>query len=65
MSEEMKDPSKLQWECCDGTPEEDHDWKLIPGDSSVGEGDQMECRQCGKIREATEEESRDSYFDEE
>lgn len=51
------------WDCADGTPEEDHDWKLIVGDSSVGEGDYMECRQCGKEREATEAEIADSWHD--
>jgi hypothetical protein len=51
----------MPWECYDGTPEEDHDWKLIAGDRSVGEGDHMECRACGKTREATEQEVTDSY----
>ena len=51
------------WECRDGTPDEDHDWKLVCGDPSVGEGDYMECRACGKTREATEDEITDSYDD--
>ena len=51
------------WDCADGTPDEDHDWILIPGDSSVGEGDYMECQQCGKTRDATEREIADSYDD--
>lgn len=51
------------WDCRDGESDEDHDWKLIPGDSSVGEGDFMECRQCGKTRNATEREIADSYDD--
>lgn len=52
------------WDCKDGTPGEDHDWRLVPGDTSVGEGDYMVCNQCEKERIATEEESRDSYCDE-
>lgn len=51
------------WDCADGTPNEDHDWRLICGDSSVGIGDYMECRVCGKEREATEQEIDDSYYD--
>lgn len=51
------------WQCNDGKPDEDHDWVLIPGDSSVGESDYMECCQCGKTREATEKETQDSYHD--
>jgi hypothetical protein len=53
------------WDCADGTPEEDHDWILICGDPSVGLGDYMECAQCGKEREATEQEIADSYCDDE
>jgi len=56
-------PPVSAWECKDGTPDEDHNWKLIAGDSSVGEGDYMECRECGKTREATEQEVADSYND--
>lgn len=51
------------WDCADGTPDEDHDWVLIPGDRDVGDSDYMECAQCGKTREATEEEIADSYND--
>lgn len=53
----MKVPN---WDCADGTPDEDHDWKLVGGDRSVGEGDIVECEQCGKQREPTE----DDYYDE-
>lgn len=51
------------WYCRDGTPDEDHDWVLVPGDRSVGEGDYMECAQCGKQREATDSEISTSYED--
>ena len=51
------------WDCMAGTSEEDHDWILIPGDPSVGEGDYMECAQCGETREPTEQEIIDSYND--
>lgn len=51
----------MAWECHHGTPDEDHNWKLVVGDSSVGEGDYMECRACGETRPATEQEVRDSY----
>jgi hypothetical protein len=51
------------WDCRDGTPDEDHDWKLVSGESDVGLGDVMVCRQCGKEREATDDEIRDSYDD--
>ncbi len=44
------------WECNDGTPNEEHDWVFVGGDRSVGEGDYMECRQCGKERAATDDE---------
>jgi len=44
-----------KWECRDGTPEEDHDWKEVHdwgGDPDVVHGtfniDYLECRQCGK-----------------
>ncbi len=42
------------WDCKAGTPDEDHAWKLVPGDRDVGEGDYMECAACGETREATE-----------
>ncbi|MEY2875853.1 MAG: hypothetical protein RLZZ373_3224 [Pseudomonadota bacterium] len=51
----------MTWECLDGLPDEDHDWSLLAGDESTGEGDSMVCRQCGKTREATHDETRDSY----
>ena len=51
------------WGCADGTPDEDHDWKLIPGEPDVGIGDVMECEQCGKQREPTDQEVQDSYCD--
>lgn len=52
-----------EWNCADGTPEEDHDWFLICGDRDVGEADYMKCVHCGKTREATEQEIADSYDD--
>lgn len=39
------------WDCADGTPEEDHDWRFVAGDCSVGEGDHVECAQCGEERD--------------
>lgn len=44
------------WNCADGTPDEDHDWRMR-------HGTHMECRQCGKTRDATESEIADSYHD--
>jgi hypothetical protein len=51
------------WDCKAGTADEDHAWKLVPGDRDVGEGDHMECKACGETREATEQEIADSYHD--
>jgi hypothetical protein len=46
------DPDGKEWDCRDGTLEEDHDWRFVGGDEATGEGDYMECRQCGKTRDA-------------
>lgn len=51
------------WDCRDGTPDEDHDWRLIPGEPDVGTGDQMQCQQCGRERPATDDEIAASYDD--
>lgn len=56
------EPAK--WDCRDGMPDEDHDWRIVCGDQSVGLGDYMECRECGKTREATDQEIADSWVDE-
>lgn len=47
------------WDCST----DDHDLKFIPGDSSVGEGDYVECRYCDYSRAATEDEIAGSYAD--
>ncbi len=59
------------WDCADGTPEEDHDWKFVSdwyGDdpgviNGTADCSFMRCEQCGKEREPTEAEIRDSYSD--
>lgn len=40
-------PLPAEWDCAIGTPEEDHDWHFVVGDSSVGESDAWVCRACG------------------
>jgi hypothetical protein len=56
------------WECHDGTPDEDHDWRISVdtiGDYGVVNGTAREysmvCRACGKEREATEREISDAW----
>jgi hypothetical protein len=51
----------LTWDCGDGTPDEDHCWRLISdwyGDPGVINGtadcSYMQCRYCGKQREPTD-----------
>lgn len=62
----------MTWDCKDGTPEEDHDWRLQTddfGDPGVINGCgviyYMQCRQCRKEREANEQEIQDAYNDHE
>lgn len=43
--------SPLVWDCAIGTPDEDHDWHFVGGDSSVGVSDAWVCRACGKVDE--------------
>jgi hypothetical protein len=53
----------MTWQCNHGTPDEDHRWRLMGGDRSVGEGYWMECRECGETKEATEKDIQDAYND--
>lgn len=67
-----QDHSQPKWDCADGTPEEDHDWKVISdwyGDPDVINGTQTfyikRCRQCGKEVDATDDDIRDAYAEDE
>lgn len=61
---------KPKWDCADGTPDEDHDWKWISdwyGDPGVINGtadcSYWECRVCGKVDENREPPSTDDDWE--
>jgi len=49
------DKGATKWDCAIGTPDEDHDWHFVGGDSSVGISDAWVCRACGKVDESDRE----------
>ena len=58
--------------CADGTPDEDHDWQFISdwyGDPDVINGTAdcsfMRCRNCGKERDATDEDRANAAHEDE
>lgn len=58
------------WDCADGTPDEDHDWKVIhdwAGDPGVINGTYdiryMKCEQCGKEKDCPANYTEPDYYE--